>query len=263
MAIPEEEILLAAIRDRPHDDRALLEYADWLERRGDPRSELVLRKRWTVEGDPPDRLVAMAGDFLELPDVFAAVAPAATIRLMYARELWAELAQCAALARLTGLDLRGNCVFKEFLASPYLGGLRYLNLSDTCLRDDDMWWFVEMETLYGLRELDLSCNRIDDEGMDVLVVEWPFRHLVRLNLDENAFGGGAYGWCGFPAGGTPEEWVAFVQEEHRKYWQASKSSRRRLGERISAWQYSRLLHSQPARRTHHGRKKPRGRREEE
>jgi uncharacterized protein (TIGR02996 family) len=43
----DDDTFIDAILEQPQDEANWLVYADWLEERGDPRSQLYHRRRWT------------------------------------------------------------------------------------------------------------------------------------------------------------------------------------------------------------------------
>jgi uncharacterized protein (TIGR02996 family) len=181
-----------------------------------------LVKRWRFRRGFVEGVALSADAFLRHAEELLSVAPIRQVRLSHMTDRLYDLARCAHLGRLTGLDLRHcdgllNDRICPLLVSPYVTGLRSLGLRGTGLcTGGGLWTLAQCQRLAGLEALDLGDYRRDailgrrrfrPEGLDVwrghghgnavderamrALVESP--HLTRLR----SLGLGGYGyWFG-------------------------------------------------------------------
>lgn len=193
---PEEERLLAAIRDAPaDDDQPRLVYADWLLERGDPRGELISTQcaLTRTADDAPGRealerrvedllaqhrerwcggLEELERGWFERGFLLGVQASARTL-VRHADRLWrlspfrllqlgdpgGPLAACPALARYRALVFsRGDLrdALVQVARCPYLGELESLDLDGCSFDDAELIALARSPHLARLRALDLG-----------------------------------------------------------------------------------------------------------
>lgn len=196
---PEEERLLAAIRDAPEDDQPRLVYADWLLERSEPRGELITTQctlaRLPEDGPtrkPLERraraLLAAHGErwyggiegleeptfergFLERwwsvsaqavvehADRLWRLAPSRQLKIEYAADAITQLAACPALARY-----------------------RALRFWDTVIDDDEIARLARCPYLAGLEELGIADCSLGDDGLIELARSPHLANLRSLDI---------------------------------------------------------------------------------
>jgi uncharacterized protein (TIGR02996 family) len=163
-----ERALMDAIIADPDADEPRLRYADWVEA-SDPERARFIRsqlagsprgadERWSEPFLPfgardvvfrrgfAEAMSLTGRAFVSICDGLFAANPLRDVRLIAVNFLLPELAACPHLRRLTRLDLRGNRIGDEGAAvlagSPWLGGLKELNLTDNDITDAVLARFV-------------------------------------------------------------------------------------------------------------------------
>jgi uncharacterized protein (TIGR02996 family) len=208
-----DEAFLQAIQEDPDDDTPRLVYADWLEEQGNPdgaaRAELI---RTQVElarlGDDPRRAALegrAAALLLAHGAAWAGPVPDWVSGWEFCRGFLTELLidggkfLARALAGLVGVPSerqvarRVGRLLDEAAAAFPLRLVQHVRLANL-----PYWWvsgldvglgvaraFVHSPYLAGLRELDLSGNRLGDGGLGVLVSLLEPLHLRALYLGDN------------------------------------------------------------------------------
>jgi len=213
----------------PHDDEARLRYAHWLDERDLPRGEFIrlqcqleklplanpLRleletrehelladheREWLGDLEPlidwavfhrgfPSEISTSCAIFLEHGDLIVSRAPMPMIHLSGVRDRMSRLADCAALRKVSFLDLSNNHLrdqgVKLLANSAHIGNLEGLNLSSVGLGDGGARALAESTQLVGLRELYLCDNRITRAGFRALADTPLVRQLETLSLRFN------------------------------------------------------------------------------
>ncbi|MGL4555140.1 MAG: TIGR02996 domain-containing protein, partial [Gemmataceae bacterium] len=211
-----------AILRRPHSRPLRQVYADWLEERGDPRSEFMRLQGRTVPADPHREaqllraheaqwLGPMAGhlrDWGFAGGLIEWVCVETPVFLAHADE-WVRrpgllgvhlrrmsghvraVAECPALARLPYLFLGDNGLtaddVRTLLASRYLKNVRALFLQSNAIDNAGFGAIADAPALSRLRELSLSNNGLRP-GL-TLPAGGPLRRLRTLHLAVNHLGG--------------------------------------------------------------------------
>lgn len=206
----DERSLLDAVLADPRDDGPRLRYAEWFDRRKDPRGEFI---RLQIGGANPDleygllathraawvapfapwsaedvvfrrgfaEAMSLSGRaFISISDGLFRSTPLRDVRLVAVQPFMTELARAPNLAKIDRLDLRGNWIgsdgVKALAASPFLNGLRTLDLSHNGLSLDDVQLLLDLPALVTI---DLTGNPIDETGVEKLRKRWPAGTLLR------------------------------------------------------------------------------------
>jgi uncharacterized protein (TIGR02996 family) len=221
--------LWSAILAYPHDDEPRLRLAHWLDERDHPRGEFIrlqcqldklplanpLRlelearehelladheREWLGELDAlvdwavfqrgfPSEISTSCDAFLRHGERIMSLAPIQMVHLAGARNKADDLARCAALRRVSFLDLSNNHLRDQgtriLAESPNLANLEGLNLSSIGLGDAGAKALAASKHLVGLRELYLCDNRITYSGLRVLAESPLVGQLEVLSLRFN------------------------------------------------------------------------------
>jgi uncharacterized protein (TIGR02996 family) len=196
-----ERSLLDAVLADPDADEPRLRYAEWYDRLGDPRGELI---RVQIHGGPSSResellaaysagwlapfepwsardvvfrrgfaeAMSLAGRaFISISNGLFRTTPLRDVRLVAVAPYMDELALAPNLAKLERLSLAGNYVgpegVRELVGSPHLVGLRELDLSRNDLDAAAAAALTDSPHLGGLRVLRVA----DNPGLSAEAVE--------------------------------------------------------------------------------------------
>jgi uncharacterized protein (TIGR02996 family) len=212
------DAFLAAIITNPADDLPRLVFADWLDEHGDhARAEFIrlqiavargdgsgfaraeeLRleneEKWKIPGVRFQQLFRRgfveslrmsAEEFVTHAERIGRSAPVTALRLSVADEFVDEIAAVPWLSRLEELDLSGNVGVEywldRFLTAVPFPNLRSLNLSNNMFFGETVRVIATQAQRYPhLARLNLSANRISDEGAVVLAESSSFADLTEL-----------------------------------------------------------------------------------
>jgi uncharacterized protein (TIGR02996 family) len=209
----QEDAFLQAIREEPDDDTVRLIFADWLEERGDPRSEFIrlqcalagmaeederrpalqelaerlLRQhqpRWV--GSLSSRVTGYAfrRGFVEEITISAAAF------ITHGRELFRHhpirTVRVFSLGMLPDTPAyQGQRSLGDFLQLPYLDRVAALHLSNEELGDQRVRALAETARLTGLRLLDLANNGLTVASIHALAASPHLGQLTTLVLNRN------------------------------------------------------------------------------
>lgn len=200
---PDELRQLAPVLAEPDEDAPRLAFADWCERRQDPRAEFIrLQIRGAARqhrGDvaaleaqgEADRLLARYGDrWTRFMRPFARGAQFYRGFIMLVTDSAAEFLhdaeQIFALAPVQQLDVTAvDVALPRLLESPHLRNLRGLCLRGARLGDDGARRLAEAKHLSELRFLDLGNNGIGMAGVEALVQSPILKKLAIVHFDGN------------------------------------------------------------------------------
>jgi uncharacterized protein (TIGR02996 family) len=212
------DAFLAAIMANPSDDLPRLVFADWLDEHGDParaefirlqiavahgdgsgfaRSEelrLANEERWRIAGIHGgqyfrrgfvESLRMAAEEFVTHAERIGRSAPVTALRLSVAAGFTEDLEAVPWLPRLEELDLSGNLGvanwLDRFLTTVPLPNLRTLNLSNNGFFAETVPVIAAHARGYPhLERLNLSANRISDDGVGALAESPSFAGLTEL-----------------------------------------------------------------------------------
>ena len=225
----EEDKFIQRILEAPEDDALRLVYADWLEDCGDPCAEFVRVQCALsgLASDAPGRQALQtrekelfaaharawcaplglnveqcvfrrgfvedveieADRFLERPEALFDVAPIRRIHFLHATGRLRDLAGCSWLGRLATLDLSGNAVRDEEIAtlaaSPHLTGLASLDLGGCALHQEGAEYLASAKSLRGLRCLHLAGTEIGPAGLGAILRSDSLRRVTTLDVRGN------------------------------------------------------------------------------
>lgn len=223
------DALWSAILDHPHDDEPRLQLAHWLDERDHPRGEFIrlqcqlerlplanpqrfelearehelladYEREWLGGLDSlvqwavfhrgfPSEISTSTDVFLRHGDAMMNLAPIQMVHLSGARDKIADLIACAALRRVSFLDLSNNHLRDQgvrlLAESPNIGNLEGLNLSSVGVGDVGARALAASPHLVGLRELYLCDNRITRAGVRALAESPLVQQLEVLSLRFN------------------------------------------------------------------------------
>jgi uncharacterized protein (TIGR02996 family) len=209
MALSADEVLLIErIHAEPEADGPRLAYAEWLERRGDPRGEFIrLDIEWPRMNPSDPRYAPLLARRQELLDRHQAgwVQPLLALGLSqscvdgfaYTRGLVEDITlDCAAVfpeqaeelfEALPGLAMvrfqeQSNPDVGALAKSPWLGRLKGVGVCGLGLEAEAVRVLVSSPHLGRLRWLDLGYNKIGDEGVRALVESPALVDLEALHL---------------------------------------------------------------------------------
>jgi len=200
----EQRMLLKAVTDHPDDDAPRLAYADWCDRRGDPRGRFI---RVQIElakigehRDDPNRL-PLQWESTELLSLYehewmpqghpyilrskfhrgfiASIELTADDFLEHASDLYAQFPiQLIEIEKMSGRA-------REVLTSPHLEQICAASFSRSKLTDDDIRAFAQSPFIRNIWWLDLTFNKIGMPGVEALVTSTFLTKLGYVALDEN------------------------------------------------------------------------------
>jgi len=231
MPSDEELAFLERIRTQPGDDGPRLIFADWLDARGDTRGQLIrlqccleqlpdtdprrddlqlqvatlsgalqqavsadlgrLAEDWSWHRGLIDAVAVNAASFIEHGGKLLAYGPIRRIRFLEASQCLAKLIASPYLRGLREIDLcgnyLGNSVIAQLARAPHLDELRTLQLGFNDLTDAGLRALAEIPHLANLCELHLEDNkRLATPGLRALADSPYFPNLRLLNLSGNA-----------------------------------------------------------------------------
>jgi uncharacterized protein (TIGR02996 family) len=206
------EQYLAAIQAAPDDDAPRLVYADWLQKRGDPRGEFIVvqctlatmdehqeddvradlqARQWQLfDAHAPAWLaeLGLEGDEGVFHRGFVEEVNVSSARLQAVHEQLGRLAVVRALgifSRPDGSPL-GNASCRALFSWPWLSLLRELNLADNHLGPESVRMLAQSPHLANLEKLDLEDCSVWNDGALALAASSNFAKLGSLNLKKNS-----------------------------------------------------------------------------
>jgi uncharacterized protein (TIGR02996 family) len=205
MTTDDEAALLKAVIEQPDDDAPRLAYADWCDRRRDPRGRFIrvqlelAKVEFDLESPKRQQLEDESMTLLEdhglewmpnkHPHVFkwkmhrgfvAGITVTATSFLHY----FSELSALYPIQFVTVQDLAHRA--RTVLTSPHLRMLSSLSVTRGGITDDDLRAFSQSPFVANLWWLDLSDNQIGQEGVEALITSPFLRKLGFVWLEGNA-----------------------------------------------------------------------------
>jgi len=179
---PSRDRLLRAERDLldQHAASWLNEVAPW------SPMEATLRRGFVED-------VTLTGrSFLSLGEGLFRTTPIRRVRLVAIAPFLAELGRCEWVAKLRGLDLRGNqagaSALSEVIASPFASSLRELDLSTNRIGDQGIRAICSAKHLHSLERLNVADNGIPGELVAGLLTIEHLSKLESLDVSGNAIG---------------------------------------------------------------------------
>ncbi len=204
MTTDDEAALLKAVIDQPDNDAPRLAYADWCDRRGDPRGRFIrvqlelAKVEFDLESPKRQPLMDESMTLLENdgqewmpskhPDVFkwkmhrgfvAGIHIAASSFLNH----YAELGALYPIQHVNLRDLVPHA--RNVLTSRNLRMLSSLSANYGGITDDDLKAFSQSHFVDNLWWLDLSDNQINQEGVEALITSPFLKKLGYVWLEGN------------------------------------------------------------------------------
>jgi uncharacterized protein (TIGR02996 family) len=203
-----EDDLLREILAYPAADEDRKLYGELLERRGDPRGELIriqleLHRGFMTEKLPPGyaalvkreaELLRLHGDdwsrdvrpLVDRVELERGFVDHVTLSVDAFLERAAEIYRVAPVIHLTLTDAGAPGRCEALFASPHLARIRALNLEDNGIGDAGVAALAASPHLGKLRWLDLSRNGITRVGIEALVASPDLERLGYVKLSGNA-----------------------------------------------------------------------------
>jgi uncharacterized protein (TIGR02996 family) len=204
MTTNDERVLLKAVIDNPDDDAPRLAYADWCDRRGDPRGrfirvqvelakvefDLESPKRQPLEDESMTLLEEHEREWMPTSKSYilaskmhrgfvAGITISATSFLNY----FTELSALYPIQLVTVRNLVQHA--RAVLTSPHLRMLSSLSVNRGNITDDDLEEFSQSQFAANLWWLDLSMNQISQKGVEALITSPCLKKLSFVWLDGN------------------------------------------------------------------------------
>jgi uncharacterized protein (TIGR02996 family) len=213
MSDAEQAALLKAVCDAPDDDAPRLAYADWCDKRGDPRGEFIRlqieaarpnispesKRRWDVGRQLDHLLTAYEETWLAplrhypiFPDHFSpGSAPefhrgfVSKIRIS-ANDFVRLRHELFDLAPIQHLVIRGErSDNKAVFQFPRLRQILALSMANCNMNDEEAEFLADCPYLENLWWLSLASNKIGIRGIEAIIDSKYMRNLSFVNLDGN------------------------------------------------------------------------------
>jgi len=200
----EQRMLLKAVTDHPDDDAPRLAYADWCDRRGDPRGrfirvqielakiefDLESPKRRPLENESRKLLNSHGREWMPIqhPHIIDSKMHRGFIAglTMTAASFLEHFADLRTLYPIQLVTIRNLVLHaRAVLTSPHMRLLSSLSVRDGGITDDDLKAFSHSPYITNLWWLILTDNQISQEGVEALITSPFLKKLSFVRLEGN------------------------------------------------------------------------------